>query len=59
MKCVRNVKTEEIVRVENDRAAALVASGKWKYASKLDWKESGRQYSTSKVQVESYSEGDN
>jgi len=56
MKCVKDLRTEKIIRVSNDRAAQLVATKQWKYTSKKDWKDSGRARETTKMQVASYSE---
>jgi hypothetical protein len=42
MKCVKNMKTEEITRVPDAEAHAMVASGDWGYISRADWKAAGR-----------------
>jgi hypothetical protein len=37
MKCLKNQKTGNIIRVD-DKAAMQMAGTKWKYVSKSDWK---------------------
>jgi hypothetical protein len=37
MKCLKNVKSGEIVRV-NDKQAHQMAGSQWQYVSKKDWK---------------------
>lgn len=41
MKCVSNFKGR-VIRVSDARAAALVATRLWNYASKAEWKATGR-----------------
>lgn len=43
MKCVKNVKTSEIVRVSEESADLKVSSGKWNYCSKSEWKSTTRK----------------
>ena len=38
MKCVKNLSTNEIKRVSDDRAVELVSMGKWNFAPKKEWK---------------------
>ena len=33
-KCLKNIKTKEMVRVSNDEASKKFESGKWKYTDK-------------------------
>lgn len=39
MKCIKNINTNEIKRVQNKEADILVQSNKWKYCNKKEWKE--------------------
>ena len=43
MKCVSEIATKHITRVTDDHARALVASGKYVYAKKQDWKKQVRK----------------
>ena len=38
MKCVKNLNTDEIKRVTEDRASSMVNLGTWKYVPKSEWK---------------------
>jgi hypothetical protein len=38
MKCIKNTKTNEIVRVTDDKAAELVTSSTHVYVPKSEWK---------------------
>jgi hypothetical protein len=40
MVCIK--RGQIVIRVKNDNAAALVTEG-WRYASKAEWKKSGRR----------------
>lgn len=42
MKCVKNVLTRKIDRIDDKQAAKLVASGKYVYVAKNLWKKAGR-----------------
>jgi hypothetical protein len=41
MKCIK--KGSIVIRVKNDKAAALVTEG-WKYTDRKSWKAAGRMY---------------
>ena len=38
MKCIRNIKTEQVERVKDQKAEEAVASGLWKFVPKSLWK---------------------
>ena len=38
MKCVKNIKTEEIKRVSTMFADQMVASGQWMFVPRKEWK---------------------
>jgi hypothetical protein len=44
MKCIKMIMTGQVYRAEDDTAAELVASGKYTYSSKGEWKRMGRAY---------------
>ena len=45
MKCIENNNGSKLImRVKDDVAADLVATGKWKYIAKKSWKKAGRSY---------------
>ena len=41
MKCLKNIKTGSIIRVD-DKQAYQMAGSQWKYTSKTEWKEQKR-----------------
>lgn len=43
MKCVKKIGSTEVTRVSNEEAKQRVASGKWHYTSKGEWKSTGRR----------------
>lgn len=51
MKCLKNVKTNEIVRV-TDREAYNMAGITWKYIAKSEWKQATRKVVSEKQEVE-------
>lgn len=52
MKCLKNVKTGDIIRVD-DTQANQMAGNTWKYSSKSEWKSITRVPSTEQQVVES------
>lgn len=44
MKCVVNTTTDQVIRVSDDQAKRLIATGMWKYIGKQIWKQRGRMY---------------
>lgn len=51
MKCLKNEKTGNIIRVD-DVQARQMAGSTWKYISKSEWKEKVRDVKTEKQEVE-------
>jgi hypothetical protein len=52
MKCLKNEKTGNIIRVD-DKQASQMAGITWKYVSKSEWKALVRDVKTEKQEVES------
>ena len=52
MKCVKNLSTQEIKRVSDERAADLVANKGWSFTSKKEWKTSVRDVVVIPVKIE-------
>ena len=44
MKCVKNLKSKKIYRCSDSKAKELVESGEFKYAGKIEWKQTRRKY---------------
>lgn len=42
MKCIKSVVTNQIKRVSDEQAAEKVATGKWVFCSKAEWKKEVR-----------------
>lgn len=42
MKCIKNDRTGQVVRVSNEEAAEAVKNKDWHYTSKSQWKAAGR-----------------
>lgn len=42
MKCVKHIRTDEVKRVDDERAWMLVQGGAWMYTNKTEWKEKVR-----------------
>jgi hypothetical protein len=42
MKCVKNLKTGEIIRVDDKKAEQMVGSS-WNYVAKMEWKTATRK----------------
>ncbi len=43
MKCIKKVESTEVIRVSDQKAKEMVASGKWNYTNKEEWKMTGRK----------------
>jgi len=52
MKCIKNLKTNSIIRVTDEQAYQAVGS-KWQYVSKSEWKSSTRTPKSEEPVVES------
>lgn len=44
MKCVANKGQQQVFRVTDEKAEAMVKSGQWYYAPKSVWKKAGRPH---------------
>lgn len=42
MKCIKPVKDGKIIRVKDDKAHEMVASGNYSYCPKSEWKKQGK-----------------
>jgi hypothetical protein len=51
MKCLKNEKTGNIIRVD-DKQAVQMAGSIWKYVSKSEWKQTTRKAVSEKQEVE-------
>jgi hypothetical protein len=40
MKCIRNIKTNEVTRVSNERAEEAIKKGGFVFVQKIEWKQS-------------------
>lgn len=54
MKCIKNVSTGKIDRVDDKTASAKVDSGKFTYSSKEEWKKSTRKKVVETEEVKSF-----
>ena len=48
MKCLKNSKSNEIIRATDEHATKMVSGSKWSYCSKSEWKEKVRDLETVK-----------